>query len=83
MHSMSLPLAVFTETHLILLLIILLLLFGGKKLPELARGLGEAMREFKKASRDIPDDHPTPAAKPEAPASTASTTPNNQQPKSS
>ena len=61
---MSLPLAVFNETHLILLLIILLLLFGGKKLPELARGLGEAMREFKKASRDISDDHPAPAAKP-------------------
>ncbi len=57
MHSMSLPLAVFNETHLILLLIILLLLFGGKKLPELARGLGEAMREFKKASRDIADEH--------------------------
>lgn len=83
MHSMSLPLAVFTETHLILLLIILLLLFGGKKLPELARGLGEAMREFKKASKDVSDDHPAPAAKPEAPASTASTTPNNQPPKSS
>ena len=80
---MSLPLAVFNETHLILLLIILLLLFGGKKLPELARGLGEAMREFKKASRDISDDHAPPPAKPEPPASTASTTANSQQPKSS
>jgi sec-independent protein translocase protein TatA len=82
MHSMSLPLAVFNETHLILLLIILLLLFGGKKLPELARGLGEAMREFKKASRDIHDD-PTPAPKPEPPAPAATAAPNNQQPKSS
>jgi sec-independent protein translocase protein TatA len=79
---MSLRLATFTETHLILLLIILLLLFGGKKLPELARGLGEAMREFKKASRDVPDDHPAPGAKPQAPASTASTEA-NQPPKSS
>ena len=75
--------AVFTETHLILLLVILLLLFGGKKLPELARGLGEAMREFKKASRDVPDEHPTPPSKPEAPASTASTAANNQPPKPS
>jgi hypothetical protein len=41
------------------------------------------MREFKKASRDISDDHPAPAAKPETPTSTASTTTNNQQPKSS
>ena len=81
--SMSLLLGTFTETHLILLLVILLLLFGGKKLPELARGLGEAMREFKKASRDVPDDHPAPAAKPEAPASTASTGANKQPPKSS
>ena len=79
---MSLPLAVFNETHLILLLIILLLLFGGKKLPELARGLGEAMREFKKAQREVHDD-PAPAPKPEPPAQTATTTTNNQQPKSS
>jgi sec-independent protein translocase protein TatA len=39
------------EQGLFVLLVILLLL-GGKKLPELARGLGEAMREFKKAQRD-------------------------------
>jgi sec-independent protein translocase protein TatA len=80
---MSLPLAVFNETHLILLLIILLLLFGGKKLPELARGLGEAMREFKKASKDISDDHPAAPTKPEPPATTASTTADSHQPKSS
>jgi sec-independent protein translocase protein TatA len=53
---MSLPLAMLSDWHVIVLLFIVVLLFGGKKLPEVARGLGEAMREFKKASRDIHDD---------------------------
>jgi sec-independent protein translocase protein TatA len=66
---MSIPLAFLSDWHIIVLLFIVVLLFGGKKLPELARGLGEAMREFKKASRDISDDHAPPPAKPEPPAS--------------
>lgn len=35
-----------------LILLILLLLFGGSKLPELARGLGKGIREFKQSLRD-------------------------------
>lgn len=35
-------------TELMILLVIVLLLFGGKKLPELARSLGQAKREFEK-----------------------------------
>jgi sec-independent protein translocase protein TatA len=38
-------------TEIILIVAVLLLLFGGKKIPELMRGLGQGMREFKKASR--------------------------------
>ena len=34
---------------LLVILVIVLFIFGGKKLPELARGLGQAMREFTKA----------------------------------
>lgn len=45
--------AMLSEWHIILALAIVLLLFGGKKLPELARGLGEAIREFTKSKRDI------------------------------
>ena len=40
-------------TEIIIILVIVLLLFGGKKLPELARGLGQGLREFKNAKRDI------------------------------
>ena len=39
-----------------LILIAILLLFGGKKLPELARGMGQGMREFKKAARGVKDE---------------------------
>lgn len=38
----------------ILIVIALLLLFGGKKIPELMKGLGSGLKEFKAASRDEP-----------------------------
>ena len=38
---------------LIVIVFVVLLLFGAKKLPELARGMGKAINEFKKASHDI------------------------------
>ena len=37
----------------IMILIIILLLFGAKKLPELARGMGQAVREFSKAKDEV------------------------------
>jgi sec-independent protein translocase protein TatA len=37
-------------TEIILILVVVLLLFGGRKIPELMRGIGQGMREFKKAS---------------------------------
>jgi sec-independent protein translocase protein TatA len=36
-------------TEIIIIAVILLILFGGKKLPELGRGIGDAIKEFKKA----------------------------------
>ena len=38
--------------QIVLIVAVLLLLFGGKKIPELMKGLGQGMKEFKKATRD-------------------------------
>ena len=39
--------------EIILIFVVILLLFGAKKLPELARGIGKSMGEFKKAREDF------------------------------
>lgn len=49
-------------TELIVILVILLVLFGGSKLPGLAKGIGQSIKEFKKASKDEPEPAPTPKA---------------------
>jgi sec-independent protein translocase protein TatA len=59
MFSSALPLAIFNfgGTEVLLIFLIVLLLFGGAKLPSLARGLGQSIKEFKKAQRedDVPE----------------------------
>lgn len=40
--------------EVIIILVILLVLFGGSKLPELAKGLGKSIKEFKNATREEP-----------------------------
>ena len=52
--------------ELMIILVIILLLFGGAKLPALAKGLGESVREFKKASKEAAEEEKTPAPKPDA-----------------
>ena len=42
--------------ELVLILAVVLVLFGAKKLPELAKGLGQGIKEFKKATRDVQDE---------------------------
>ena len=51
--------------ELILIVLVLLILFGGKKLPELMRGAGRGIREFKDAvnTATAPEDDKKPAAK--------------------
>ena len=63
--------------EIILILAVVLILFGAKKLPELAKGLGTGIKEFKKATREVTDEiqnagTETPAS---APAKTAATAP--------
>lgn len=52
-------LGIMGPTEIILILLVVVLLFGGKKIPQLMKGLGDGIKEFKKAS------------KPEDPAATA------------
>ena len=40
------------STELIIIAVVLLFLFGGKKLPELSRGIGDAVKEFRKGFED-------------------------------
>ena len=60
--------------EIVVILLIVLLLYGGKKLPELARGLGEGIKEFKKASNDVKED-----IKKEIDISSSSDDPQNQE----
>lgn len=41
-------------TEIILVLVVVVLLFGGRKIPELMKGIGQGMKEFKKASKFDP-----------------------------
>jgi len=43
-------------TELIIIFVILLLVFGAKRIPEIARGIGKGIVEFKKAASDIGDE---------------------------
>jgi sec-independent protein translocase protein TatA len=43
-------------TEILLVLVVVVLLFGGRKIPELMKGIGQGMKEFKKASKYDPAD---------------------------
>jgi sec-independent protein translocase protein TatA len=42
----------FAPSHLIIIILMIVLLFGGKKIPELMKGLGHGVKEFKNAMKD-------------------------------
>jgi len=52
-------------TEIMLIVLVILLLFGPSQIPKMARGFGQAIREFKKAQREIGDElerEPPPAS---------------------
>lgn len=53
MYSLTLLFMNMGTPEILMILFVVLLLFGGKKLPELARGLGKGIREFKDASDGV------------------------------
>jgi sec-independent protein translocase protein TatA len=52
---------IFQPMHLIVIAVVLLVLFGGKKLPELGKGLGEGLRGFKDGMKGVTEDVNKPA----------------------
>jgi sec-independent protein translocase protein TatA len=50
-------------TEIILIILVIVLLFGGRKIPELMKGIGQGMKEFKKASK-VEDDSEKMSAEP-------------------
>jgi sec-independent protein translocase protein TatA len=62
--------------EMVLVFAVILVLFGAKKIPEFAKGLGQGIREFKKASREVTDEinnavTETPSAPPAKPQPSA------------
>lgn len=53
--NLSIILGVIGPMQIVLILLVIILLFGGKKLPELMKGIGQGMKEFKKASKEDDD----------------------------
>ena len=54
--------------HWLIILVVVLILFGGRKIPELMRGLGEGVRGFKEGMHGNSQAQSTPPAAPSAPA---------------
>ena len=56
MISNSILIGMFGGYEVVIILAVVLLLFGGRKIPEVMRGLGKGMKEFKNATNDIKEE---------------------------
>lgn len=66
MEALSIP-------HLLIILVIVLVFFGGRKIPEVMKGLGQGVREFKEGMRGDVQAQPTQTAPPPSTATPAPT----------
>jgi len=66
MNSLSIFLGAIGPWQIVIIVVALLLLFGGKKIPELMKGLGQGMKEFKKARNEMTADDSNEETKKEA-----------------
>jgi sec-independent protein translocase protein TatA len=57
--NLNMFLFVLGPTEIILVVAVVILLFGGRKIPELMKGIGQGMKEFKKASRAAAEEDNT------------------------
>jgi len=57
---MNLFAGMFGPTEIILIVLVVVILFGGRKIPELMKGIGQGMKEFKKATKDEPKEEGNP-----------------------
>lgn len=55
MQLSSVILGMLGAWEIILIVLVVILIFGGKKIPELMKGLGQGIKEFKKATKDEPE----------------------------
>ncbi len=69
MNTLALGLGNLAGPDLLIILSIVLILFGAKKLPDLARSMGQSMNEFRKAREDIDRDLKDAVAQPSQPRS--------------
>ncbi|MEI9956469.1 MAG: twin-arginine translocase TatA/TatE family subunit [Ferruginibacter sp.] len=53
LNKMFVTLSIFQPEHMLVIFLAVLLLFGGKKIPELMRGIGKGIREFKDAKDSV------------------------------
>lgn len=73
----TLAIGSFGTTEMLIVLGIVILLFGAKKLPELAKGMGKSIKEFKKASNEEDDETTAAEKKPATTRETTKTTDSN------